>query len=62
MTIAQYLPQWLRSRWRKPAPQKAPMLGKKDRQVLPTVKKAAPPPFQAEDELAQARFRIYWRM
>ncbi len=62
MTIAQYLPQWLRSRLLKPAPPKARSPSKKDRQVLPTLPKAAPPPVRPEDEEAALRFRIYWRM
>ena len=62
MTIAQYLPQWLWSRWQKPAPQKARILSKKDRQVLSTVQKAPHPPVQVEDDFGPARFRIYWRM
>ncbi len=37
MIIAQYLPQWLRSRLRKPAPQNVTNVNKKDRQVLPTL-------------------------
>ena len=37
MTIAQYLPQWLRNRFTKPAPPKPTTATKKDRQVLPTL-------------------------
>jgi len=62
MTITQFLPQWLRSRWQKPAPQKARTPSKRDRQVLPTVQKTPRPPAQVEDDLGPARFRIYWRM
>ena len=62
MTIAQYLPQWLRSRWHKPAPQKLNSASKKARQVLPKLPKPQPIPAHAEDEESVARFRIYWRM
>ena len=62
MTIAQYLPQWLRAKLLKPAPQKARNLSKKDRQILPTVSKPQRPPAHAEDDESVARFRIYWRM
>ena len=37
MIIAQHLPQWLRSRLRRPAPQNVENINKKDRQVLPTL-------------------------
>ena len=62
MTITQYLPQWLRSRWHKPAPQKLKLSNKKARQALPTLPKPPPLPAHAEDEESAARFRIYWRM
>ncbi len=62
MTIAQYLPQWLRSRLLKPAPPKARRLSKKDRQALPTLPTAAAPLVRPQDEEAALRFRVYWRM
>ena len=62
MTITQYLPQWLQSRVRKSASQKAQMPGKKDRQVLRTMPKPPCPPSQLDDDGAPLRFRIYWRM
>jgi hypothetical protein len=62
MTIAQYLPQWLRSRLQKPAPQKIVGLSNKDRQALPTVPKPQQPPNQVQDDDIPHRFRIYWRM
>ena len=62
MTIAQYLPQWLRSRSRKPAPHKFNSANKKARQTLPTLPKPQPLPTHTEDEETVARFRIYWRM
>ena len=37
MTIAQYLPRWLRIRLEKPALPKLTTANKKDRQVLPTL-------------------------
>jgi hypothetical protein len=62
MTIVQYIPQWLRNRWQKPAPQRSRTVSKKDRQVLPTLPKPKrPPPFWQDDD-GTARFRIYWRM
>jgi hypothetical protein len=62
MTIAQYLPQWLRRRWGKPPPPKARNISKKDRPALPTVPKSAGADPRADDEANIARFRIYWRM
>jgi hypothetical protein len=62
MTIAQYLPQWLRNRLLRPAPPKATNRSKKDRQILPTLRKAPPPPVRLADEDSALRFRIYWRM
>ena len=59
MTIAQYLPRWLRGRLQSPAPQKAKAASKKDRQALPTLPRAATP---VDDDGAPLRFRIYWRM
>ena len=43
MTMTQYLPTWLRSRFRKPAPLEVTRLSKKDRQVLPTLPNAKRP-------------------
>lgn len=43
MTMTQYLPRWLQSRFRKPVPQKLTQLSKKDRQVLPTLPNAKRP-------------------
>ena len=63
MTIARYLPQWLRSRWQKPALQKLKFANKKDRQILPTL--PSPQPLttrQVDEEEMAAQFRIYWRM
>jgi hypothetical protein len=62
MTIAQYLPRWLRARLQKPAPQRASAAKKKARQVLPTVPKPPCPPHTADYDEAALRFRIYWRM
>ena len=62
MTIAQYIPQWLRSWLHKSAPQKAKIVSKKDRQVLPTVPKAGRRSSQLDDDGAPLRFRVYWRM
>jgi hypothetical protein len=62
MIIAQYLPPWLRSRWRTSAQPKVRILSKKDRQILPTVPEPPPPPKQFDDDGAPLRFRVYWRM
>jgi hypothetical protein len=62
MTIVQYLPQWLRSRSHKPAPQKLKSDNKKVRQVLPPPPKPQALPAHTEDEESAARSRIYWRM
>jgi len=43
MTITQYLPQWLRSRFQKPVPQDRPTPNKQDRQVLPTLPRSERP-------------------
>lgn len=61
MTIAPYLLQWLRSRLRKPALQKAATIGKKDRQVLPTVPKPERPPIRWQDDDSPPGHRILWR-
>jgi hypothetical protein len=62
MTIAQYVPQWLRNRLQKPAPPKLKTVNKKDRQVLPTLPKPErlPPRFQDDD--SPPGYRIVWRM
>jgi hypothetical protein len=62
MTIAQYLPQWLQSRLRKPAPQKVASLSKKDRQALPTLPKPQRPPIRFQDDDSPPGYRINWRM
>jgi hypothetical protein len=62
MTIAQYLPRWLRNRFQKPGSQNARIPSKKDRQILPTVPKPQPPPSPPQDDDGPLRFRIYWRM
>jgi hypothetical protein len=62
MTIAQYLPQWLWSRWQKPAPQKARILSKKDWQILPTLPRPQRPATRFEDDAGPPGYPIYWRM
>jgi hypothetical protein len=49
MTIAQYLPQWLRSRLQKPELPKPTTASKNDRQVLPTLPSAKRPPISLEE-------------
>jgi hypothetical protein len=62
MTIVQCIPQWLRNRWQKAAPQKPKSIAKKERQVLPVLPKPNGPPTLWQDDAGEARFRIYWRM
>jgi hypothetical protein len=62
MTIAQYLPQWLRGKPQKPALQHVRTPSKKDRQALPTVPKPERPQVRPQDDESAARFQIYWRM
>jgi hypothetical protein len=62
MTIAPYIPRWLRNRWQRPAPQQLKTVAKKDRQVLPTLPKPNCPPIPWQDDDGAARFRVYWRM
>jgi hypothetical protein len=62
MTIVQYIPQWLRNRWQKAAPQKPKTVAKKERQVLPVLPKPKGLPTLWQDDAGEARFRIYWRM
>ena len=49
-TIVQFIPQWLQSRLQKPAPQKAKIVNKKDRQVLPTLPNQTRPPILSQDD------------
>jgi hypothetical protein len=62
MTIAQYLPQWLRGKLQRRASQNVRIPGKKDRQTLPTVPKPERRPVRLQDDESADRFRIYWRM
>ena len=62
MTIAQYLPQWLWSRVQKPDPQKARILSKKDRQILPTLPTPQRHPMRSQDDDGPPGYPIYWRM
>ena len=61
MTIVHYLPQWLRSRLQKAAPQKPTTVNKKDRQVLPTLpKQPRSVIFSQEDN--PAGYRVLWKI
>jgi hypothetical protein len=62
MTITQYVPQWLRVRFQKPAPQKAQPINKKEKQILPTLPKAPSPPVKLQDDDSPPGFRIQWRL
>ena len=62
MTITQYIPQWLRSRPQKAAPQNARVLSKKDRQILPTLPKPERPSIRLQDDDSPAGYRILWHM
>ena len=61
MTIAQYVPQWLRVRFQKPAPQKAAPINKKEKQMLPTLPKAERPPNRFQDDDSPPGYRVLWR-
>ena len=61
MTIAQYLPQWLRNRLSKPAPPKPITVSKKDRQVLPTLPKQTHSLIFSEDDKSGG-YRLLWRL
>jgi hypothetical protein len=61
MTIAQYLPKWLRTKLQKPAPQKLKTLSKKDRQVLPTLPKRPRSVIFSQDD-SPAGYRVLWRL
>jgi hypothetical protein len=61
-TIVQYLPQWLRSRLRKPAPQKVTRPSKKDRQVLPTLPNWKQSSTAFQDDESPPGYRILWRL
>ena len=60
MTIAQYLPQWLRNRFSKPAPLKPTTASKKDRQVLPTLPNQTRSVIFSQDD-SPAGNRVPWR-
>ena len=62
MIIAQYIPQWLRSRLQKPAPQKARVRTKKERQILPTMPNLKRPPIRLQDDDSPPGYRIQWRL
>lgn len=61
-TIVQYLPQWLRSRLSKPAPQKPKPVSKKDRQVLPTLPNLKQSLTAFQDDDSPPGYRILWRL
>jgi len=60
-TIVQYIPQWLRSRLRKAAPQKSKTVSKRDRQVLPTLPKQTRSVIFSQDD-SPAGYRVLWRL
>jgi hypothetical protein len=62
VTIVQYVPKWLRSRFQKPAPQNVPKLSKKDRQVLPTLPSLKRTSILFKDDQDPAVFLILWRL
>jgi hypothetical protein len=61
MTIAQYVPQWLRNRLSKPAPPKPTTANKKDRQVLPILPKQSRSLIFSQDD-SPAGYRVLWRL
>ncbi len=62
MTIAQYLPQWLRSKPQKPASQDPENLTKKDRQVLPMVSKPDHAAIRSQADESRPAERWLWRI
>ncbi len=60
-TIVQYIPQWLRSKGQKPAPQKATSVNKKKRQILPTLPKQSRSVIFSQDD-SPAGYRVLWRL
>ncbi len=62
MTIIQYLPQWLRNKWQKPAPQRTRNRRMKDRQILPMVPIARHVPIRFQDDPRPRECHIYWRL
>jgi hypothetical protein len=63
MIIAQYLPQWLRSRLQKPVPQNRPILSKQDHQVLPTLPRSERPAVvRPGDGESPAGIRALWHI
>jgi len=58
-TIVQSIPQWLRVRIQKPPQPKLKALGKKDRQVLPTLPNQSQPRTIAQDE-SPPGYRVLW--
>jgi len=61
MKIAQYLPTWLRSRVRKPAPQNVAMLNKKERQILPKLPKTGCVPVPLKNDRSGG-YHLLWRL
>ena len=57
MTMTKYLPRWLRSRFRKPAPLNVTR-SKKDRQLLPTLPNAKRPSILFQDGEKPARHQL----
>ena len=62
MTIAQYFPQWLRSRLQKPAPQSVSARSKKQRQILPTLPNPKRRSIRFQDDGSPPGYRILWRL
>ena len=62
MAITQHLPKWLRSKWQEPAPLKARIRSKKDRQILPTLPTPQRPPMRFQDDDSSLGYPTYWRM
>src|SRR5438045_2454922 len=62
MTIAQYLPRWLRIRPQKTVPQNPKTINKKEKQILPTLPKAERRPNRFQDDDSPPGFRILWRL
>ena len=60
-TLVQFAPKWLRSRLRKPAQPTSKTVGKKDRQILPTLPNPRRSGTASQDDQSPAGNRIMWR-
>jgi len=60
MTLTHYMSKWLRTRFKRSAPQRFKVLNKKERQILPTLPKQAPMSAAWQDDASPAGCRVRW--